>query len=167
MPLFLAWRRRSRAAAAAVALLLASRAAAGAEFLIEIRGSPAAEFRGDCAVVDEEGTTGRVKFRGFVPKSYIVEAAAVSCSIQKWETFGRLKVKLFADDELIAWGETRAAFNWVTLGSAGPWGDAHAGRGFNPFFSIRRNSGRTIVPPFSTSPVPSLRSPVPSLKPNR
>jgi hypothetical protein len=156
-----------RALATAVALLLASRAAAGAEFLIEITGSPAVQFRGDCAVVDEEGEFERVKFRGLIPKSYIVEAPAVSCSIQKWDSFGRLRVKLSADDELIARAETFAAFNWVTVGSAGPWGDAHAVRGANPFFSIQRNSGRTTVPPFSTSPVPSLRSPVPSLKPNR
>lgn len=159
--------RRRTLRALAAALLLASRTAWGAEFLIEITGSPALQFRGDCAVVDEEGEVERVTFRGFIPKSYIVEAPAVSCSIQKWDGRGRLRVELSADGEFVARAETFAAFNWVTVGSAGPWGDAHAVRGVNPFFSIRRDSGRTVVPPFSTSPVPSLRSPVPSLKPSR
>lgn len=138
-------------------LMLAASPAAGAEFLIEIRGSPALQFRGDCVVVNEAGDNGGAKFRGLIPKSYVVDGAAVSCSIQKWDAFGRLKVKLFMDDELIARADTAAAFNWVTVRSAGPWGRPAAVRGANPLFSIRRGPRSGIVPPFSTSPVPSLK----------
>lgn len=152
-------RGRLRLLGAAALLVLACGPAASAEFLIEVSGLPALEFRGQCRVVNDAGEAERGKFSGTVPASYVIEAAAVSCRIRKWDAFGRLKVKLLDDGEIVAKAETRAAFNWVRVRSAGPWGGAKGIRGVTALkFSVPRGSRPRLVPPLAPDMVPPLKA---------
>lgn len=148
-------------------MLLVGHPAAGAEFLIEVSGSPAIQFRGDCRVVSAAGATGRWRLKGTIPKSFKVKGIALSCTVLKGDARGRLTVRLLEDGRLVAAAETAAPFNAVGVRTSGPWGEARARRGVDRIpFSIRPGPSRGLVPPLSSSLVPSHSLPlVPPLLP--
>ena len=135
-----------------LAMLFVSQPAAATEFFIKVSGSPAIQFRGDCRVVNHAGKTERVKFRGSIPKVYSVEATAVSCTIQKWDVQGRLKVKLLKGRRVVARSETAAAFNWVRVRTSGPWGKARGKRGTQGRIVIQTGPRKSLIPPLSPKP---------------
>lgn len=98
-------------------------------FRLEIAGSPAVLYRGECSLVGRSGAGKTVKLAGSIPRHYVFAAEAVSCLVRKWDSFGRLRVRLFQEDRLIARKGTAAPFNHVRVRSAGPWGGARATRG--------------------------------------
>lgn len=131
----------------AIIAVLPSDPAHGAEFVIEVTGSPAIEFRGNCDVVASDGKHERTEFSGTIPQSFSIEAAAVSCVVQKWDQMGRLNATLLSDDEVIAENTTAAAYNWVVLRSPGPWGPARAQRGTQPTVVIQKKPPSGAGPP--------------------
>jgi len=98
--------------------------------LLDIDGSPAVEFRGECLLVTRDDREVRRKFADAIPTQFELEAVAVSCRVRKTDSFGRLRVRLLEDDRVIAWAITTAPFNSVHVWSRGPWGAAGASRGF-------------------------------------
>jgi hypothetical protein len=119
-------------ALAILGLALRSAAARAEDFVLDISGSPALLVKVDCRVVDG-GEAKRLKFRAYVPARYLLQYGAVSCIVQKWDQRGRLRVSLLEGSDVIAFAETAAAYNYVTVRSAGPWGKAAGVRGAIPF----------------------------------
>jgi hypothetical protein len=97
--------------------------------LLEVEGTPALEFKGRCTLIEADGRSHRLPFRGSVPRRFALEAEAASCKVEKTDAFGRLIVSLSLGSELLARQETRAAFNYVRVRSDGPWGEARGLRG--------------------------------------
>jgi hypothetical protein len=157
-------RRPCLIAAMAVAASLAAAPGRAVDFLIAIDGTPAISFRGECTVI-VEGTTESVEFRALVPKSYVVEGTAASCTVQKMDSFGRLDVRLMIAEEVIAQADTRASFNWVRVRSDGPWGPARGVRGTQRtilFGAPQQPEGPTV--PRLVEPPPRLVTPPPRLQ---
>jgi hypothetical protein len=96
---------------------------------LDVDGSPAMEFRGECRLVAHDDREVWWKFTDTVPTEYMLEAAAAACRIDKKDAFGRLSVRLVRGDHDIAWATTAAPFNWVHVRSRGPWGSRGASRG--------------------------------------
>lgn len=141
------------------------RPAAAADFLLEINGTPAMQYIGNCQLVGAPSGETFVKFDGLVPDALKIAASSLSCVVQKWDARGRLEVTLSRRREMIAYGETAAAFNWVQVWSDSPAGEPGARRGAVPVPRIERNPNpssipqTTPVPPFSGGPiVPPLDS---------
>ena len=97
--------------------------------LLEVKGTPALEFKGRCTLIEADGGSHRLPLRGSVPRRFALEAEAASCTVEKTDAFGRLVVALSLGSELLARQETRAAFNYVQVRSDGPWGEARGLRG--------------------------------------
>jgi len=97
--------------------------------LLDVDGSPAVEFRGECRLITRDDGERWWKFADTIPMQYKLEAKAVACRVDKRDGFGRLRVRLVKDDHAVAWAMTTAPFNWVHVRSDGPWGAAGAGRG--------------------------------------
>lgn len=125
-------------------------------FVVEILGSPALHFRGDCRIRDGTGERHLANLRGSVPRRIRIVGRAVVCIIQKWEAWGLLWVRLSAGGKVIAAARTRAPYNWIRVQSAGPWGLAESQRGVKSAIP-RRRSGRV-------KPVQPMGKPVPPLK---
>lgn len=134
-------------------------------FVASVSGSPALEFRSECHFVDDHGRHTHKVRRGLSPAELTFDALAVSCTVQKFDSRGRLRVTLFRSQEIIASAETAAPFNWVRVRSDGPWGRAGGIRGDIPTSSVLprvsprsdRPLGSRIVPPFRSDIVPPLR----------
>ena len=146
-----------------VASVAVVRPAAAAEFLLEINGTPAMQYIGNCQLVGAPSGETFVKFDGLVPDALSISASSVSCVVQKWDARGRLEVTLSRRREVIAFADTAAAFNWVQVWSDAPAGDSGARRGAVSPPLIERNQSptppSTPVPPFTRAPiVPPLDS---------
>ena len=128
-------------------------------FRLSIGGSPALAFGVDCSFVGTSGRQKTVKFDGLVPKSHRFSGRALSCLVSKQDARGRLEVRLTSGRNLVAQAETAAAYNYVRVRSAGPWGQAAGTRGAIPLARVQRSGpGRTV--PFLRPPtVPPLRKP--------
>ena len=170
------WFRLSAAqrAIAAGGLVLATLTAAGPalanQLMLDISGSPAMQYRGECRVQSAQGDIRTIEIRGFVPQRYAFEDPAVSCTVQKWDARGRLRVSLIRGNRVIARRETAAAYNWVRVRTDGPWGEARSLRGdqgINPHaFAPLVPAHPQVRPPAAAPPVlelrpsPGLRSPL-------
>ncbi len=144
------------------AALLGQVGASAAEFRIEISGTPAVAFKAECQVVRASGAIDTKRFAGLIPRRYGVDAEAVACEVQKRDSFGRLSVRLLADGRLVAATETAAAYDYVRVRSAGPWGKARASRGNIgiPFSEPGKGGGSLpgqTVPRFDPPILPPLR----------
>ena len=100
-------------------------------YVLVIEGSPALDYIGTCTFLSEAGEILHQKLKGTVPDKYSIEAPLVSCIVQKWDAWGDLVVGLvdLRTNALIAKADTNAAFNWVTVQTDGPWGNAAGLRG--------------------------------------
>ncbi len=112
-----------------------------AAFVVEILGSTALQYRGSCLIRDATGERPISKLRGSVPRRIAIVGQAVVCTIQKWEAWGLLRVRLTSGGRVIARARTGAPYNWVRVRSAGPWGRAKGQRGAISAF-LRRRSKR-------------------------
>ena len=166
------WFRRSFARRAIIAcggMVLAALAGAGSalasEFLLNISGSPAMQYRGECRVQSAEGHIRTIEIQGFVPQRYAFEDPAVSCTVQKWDARGRLRVALIQGRRIIARRETAAAYNWVRVRSDGPWGEARSQRGDQ---GVRPHAFVPLVPAHPVHPVhpPAASPPVLEIRPS-
>ena len=104
-------------------------------FVVEVSGQPALKFEGRCRVVNPSGAIETGTFRGLVPARFTVTGKAASCTVRNRDLTGRMIVRLLVENRVIAARQTRAAFRWIRVRSAGPWGKAGAFRGggiFNP-----------------------------------
>ncbi|MEE8516459.1 MAG: SH3 domain-containing protein [Alphaproteobacteria bacterium] len=113
-------------------------------FVVEILGSPALRYRGDCRIRDATGERHLANLRGSVPRRIRIAGQAVVCIIQKWEAWGLLRVRLTSGGKVIAAARTRAPFNWIRVQSAGPWGWAESQRGVKS--AIPRRRSRRVKP---------------------
>ena len=130
------------------------------QYRLEITGTAALEFRAECLLAQEVGGTLKQRFASFTglaPKQADFEVEAVSCEVRKGDAFGRLTVRLYQDDRIVAARTTAAAFNYVRVRSDGPWGPARATRGGVGLLAVPEGRGgprratrpqRTIVPSF-------------------
>ena len=131
-------------------------------FLLEVAGSPGLSFTGTCGLVDQAGALHKRALGGLIPERFEFAAAALSCTVQKMDSFGRLQVRLRDAHGLVAARETAGPFNYVQVRSPGPWGRARAVRGGTPQVLIDRAAPLRIAPPT----VPPLAPPtVPPLRP--
>ena len=80
-------------------------------------------------MVNASGVIERGTFRGWIPARFTVTGQAASCTVRKRDFSGRMVVKLLLGNRVIAARQTRAAFRWIRVRSAGPWGRAGAFRG--------------------------------------
>ena len=119
----------------------------GPRFRLEISGSPAVRYRGECTLVGETGARKKVTLGGSIPDRYRFVGGALSCVVQKWDQRGRLRAGLYRGGRLIAYQDTAAAFNYVRLRSAGPWGGARATRGDFPRIRVRSGELKITDPP--------------------
>ena len=94
--------------------------------LMEITGTPAVDIKGTCTLLGPPGGERRVKLVSQIPKSYSFRAAAVDCRIRKNDFFGRMRIRLYRDGELLAGKRINGPFNQIWIRSAGPWGGARA-----------------------------------------
>ncbi|HSE77684.1 MAG TPA: hypothetical protein VLG66_06735 [Alphaproteobacteria bacterium] len=133
-------------------------AAQPALFAIEMNGTPGMRYIGNCTFDGAPNGQTYVKFDGFVPDGLSIAAARISCAVQKFDSFGRLEVTLFHDDEPIAFAETSAPFNWVEVWSRGYGEVPGARRGLTPLFRVNPPPGS---PPPKPQPAPKARSPTP------
>jgi hypothetical protein len=129
--------------------------------LMEVAGTPALSFIGNCRLSDGAGNIERRKIKGLVTKRFSFGAEAVSCTVQKWQSRGRLEVAMWWGDELIAANETSGPFNFVRVRTDGPWGEARSSRGGVGVPVFRGNADRGVVPPLSVPTIPSFGPPVP------
>ncbi|MGH6932949.1 MAG: hypothetical protein ACREEE_11015 [Dongiaceae bacterium] len=143
------------------AMLLAAPAAWTGDYILDISGSPALLVKIKCTVVTADSETKSLKFQAYVPAKYLLQYSAASCYVQKWDQWGRLRVTLRQDRTAIAWAETAAAYNYVTVRSEGPWGRAAGVRGAIAF-PLSNTTGRTLNPPLSVQPglAPPLNPPL-------
>jgi hypothetical protein len=124
--------------------------------LMEVAGSPALSFIGNCRLSDGAGNIEKRKIKGLVTKRFSFGAEAVSCTVQKWQSRGRLEVALWRGGELIVANETSGPFNFVRVRTDGPWGEARSSRGGVGVPVIRGGADRGVVPPLSVPTIPSL-----------
>lgn len=94
--------------------------------LMEITGTPAVEIKGTCTLLGPPGGERTVGLASHIPKSYRFKAAAADCRIRKNDFFGRMRIRLYRGDHLIAERLTSGPFNQIWVRSAGPWGAARA-----------------------------------------
>jgi hypothetical protein len=133
-----------------------------ARFRLQVSGTPAMKFAGECDLVGADGRSRRRTFAGLVPGRFDFAASALRCRVRKRDARGRLWVELTRDGRLIARAETRAAFNHVRVQSAGPWGAAAGVRGA---IAIRKpivapEARGRIVPPLTGPITPPLTGPI-------
>ena len=128
-------------------------------FRLRIVGSPALAFGADCTFVGSSGRQKAFQFEGFVPKSHRFSGKALSCIVSKRDARGRLEVRLTSGSSLIAEAETSAAYNYVRVRSAGPWGKAAGTRGTIPLARVQRSGPGQTVPSLRPPIVPPLRKP--------
>ena len=147
----------------ALAMLLAAPAARAGDFILDLAGSPALLVKIKCAVVMANSEIKSLKFQAYVPAQYLLRYSAASCYVQKWDRWGRLRVTLLEDATAIAWAETAAAYNYVTVRSDGPWGEAAGFRGgiafppsMHPVQPLAPTQNRGLVPPLNPPLVPPL-----------
>jgi hypothetical protein len=122
----------------------------GARFRLEISGSPAVLYRGECTLVGKTAARKKITLAGSIPDRRRFVGRALSCVVQKWDERGRLRVGLYQGGRLIAYKDTAAAFNYVRVRSAGPWGGARSTRGDFP--RIRVQSGEPKTPSLPPAP---------------
>jgi len=129
-----------------------------ARFRLQVSGTPAMKFAGECNLVGADGRSRRRTFAGLVPSRLDFAASALRCWVRKRDARGRLWVELIRDGSLIARAETRAAFNHVRVQSAGPWGAAAGVRGQVRVrqIEIAPEARGRIVPPLTGRIVPPL-----------
>ncbi len=129
-----------------------------ARFRLQVSGTPALKFAGECSLVGADGRTRRRTFAGLVPGRFAFAASAVRCRVRKRDARGRLRVELTRDGGLIARAETRAAFNHVRVQSAGPWGAAAGVRGTIAIRvpAVSPAARGRIVPPLTGRTTPPL-----------
>ena len=129
-----------------------------ARFRLQVSGTPAMKFAGECDLVGADGRPRRRAFAGLVPGRFDFAASALRCRVRKRDARGRLWVELTRDGGLIARAETRAAFNHVRVQSAGPWGAAAGVRGAIPTrrLTVSPEARGRIVPPLTGRIVPPL-----------
>lgn len=137
------------------AALLAPAEACAAEFLLEVKGSPALAFTATCDIVRDGGRREQRRLKGLVPKRYQVRAAALDCAVRKEDAGGRLAVRLKLDGRLLAAAETGAPFNSVRVRSNGPWGSAKGTVGSVPTPFMAPGAG-PLVPPLSGPLIPPI-----------
>ncbi len=107
-------------------------------FRLEVTGTPAVIYRGDCTLVGAAGDARSIEFSGYIPETRAFEGGALSCVVQKWDAFGRMNARLYDDEVLVAQQTTAAAFNFLRLRSDGPWGAAASVRGDFPRLRKRK-----------------------------
>ncbi|MCH8154775.1 MAG: hypothetical protein IH786_05855 [Proteobacteria bacterium] len=150
----------ARGPGAAVPTVPAPRSKTGgaARFRLQVSGTPAMKFAGECDLVGADGRSRRRTFAGLVPGRFDFSASALRCRVRKRDARGRLRVELTRDGGLIARAETRAAFNHVRVQSAGPWGAAAGVRGQVRVrqIEIAPEARGRIVPPLTGRIVPPL-----------
>ena len=95
-------------------------------FLMEITGTPAVEIKGTCTLLGPPGAERTVRLASLIPKSYRLKAAAVDCRIRKNDFRGRMRIRLYQGDALLAGRVINGPFNQIWIRSDGPWGPARA-----------------------------------------
>ncbi len=94
-------------------------------FVIDVSGRPKVRIKGRCAVVTKSGAIIESgTFRGSVPAQFHVIGTAASCTVRKRGGTGLMRVRLLVGNRVIAARQTQAAFRWIGVRSAGPWGKA-------------------------------------------
>ena len=94
--------------------------------VMEITGTPAVEIRGTCTLLGPPGADRTVALASHIPKAYRFIAAAVDCQIRKFDFIGRMRIRLYRGDTLLAGRRTSGPFNLLWIRSDGPWGGARA-----------------------------------------
>lgn len=142
----------------AFALVSAAPAVHADDFILELTGSPALLVKIKCTVPGSNDDYKTIKFQSFVPQKYLLQYEAVACSVQKWDARGRLRVFLREASTIIAFAETAAAYNYVTVRTDGPWGKAAGVRGGIAFQPVPHR----VAPAPSNNPgtVPPLNPPL-------
>lgn len=143
----------------AFTVALAAPASSAEDFILDLSGSPALLVKVKCTVIGPGDGPKTIKFQSFVPRKYLLQYDAVACSVQKWDARGRLRVTLLDTSTAIAFAETAAAYNYVTVRSEGPWGRAAGFRGAIAFPLGRQPSTETLN--LDRGLVPSLNPPLP------
>ncbi len=110
-------------------------------FVVDVSGLATLKFEGRCRVVNQAGIIERGRFRGSVPARFTVTGKAASCTVRNRDMNGRMRVRLLVENRVIAARQTRAAFRWIRVRSAGPWGKAGAFRGGGIFRPVPTPSG--------------------------
>lgn len=95
-------------------------------FLLEVDGTPAIQYQGTCTLAGPGGAERTVALSGSIPRSYSLDAAAVSCRVRKWDFFGRMRTRLYRGGRIVAELATSGPFNLIWIRSDGPWGPARA-----------------------------------------
>ena len=111
-------------------------------FVVDVSGLPTLKFEGRCRVVNQSGAIESGTFRGSVPARFTVTGKAASCTVRNRDMAGRMRVRLLVENRVIAARQTRAAFRWIRVRSAGPWGRAGAFRGGGIFNPVPTPSGK-------------------------
>jgi hypothetical protein len=127
-------------------------------FVLELSGSPAMAYVGNCRLGRRNGGGRKVSFRGLIPKRYEFRGEFLNCRVQKFDALGRLKVRLYANGKRVAAATTAAPYNWVGVRGEGPWGRASGWRG-NQRLAIIRDPD-VLRSARSRGPVPPLSSPI-------
>ncbi len=96
----------------------------GHRYIILVEGLPFTGFEAVCEIVTNSGDRIRRKLSGASPKSYSVDARAISCKVDKDGKPGRLFVALQKDGRTVACHSTTGSFGRIKVRSAGPWGKA-------------------------------------------
>jgi hypothetical protein len=110
-------------------------------FVIDVSGLATLKIEGRCRVVKRSGAIERGTFRGSVPARFTVTGKAASCTVRNRDMDGRMRVRLLVGNRVIAARQTRAAYRWIRVRSAGPWGKAGASRGGGIFRPVPKPSG--------------------------
>jgi len=113
----------------ALVLTMLAAPAGAAEFRLVIGGTAALTLEGECTVLTDGLGVEHERFQATTPKTFLITAKGVSCTLRKFDPFGRIQVFLHQDGRPVAQAETTVAFDWVEVRSAGPWGRASGFRG--------------------------------------
>jgi len=95
-------------------------------FLMEVTGTPTVQITGVCTLLAPPDVERTVAIDSLIPKSYRFKAAAVDCRIRKNDFIGRMRIRLYWDDILLAGRTINGPYNQIWIRSDGPWGPARA-----------------------------------------
>ena len=122
-------------------------------FVIDISGRRRLKIKGRCRVVNKSGTIESGTFRGSVPAQFHVIGTAANCTVWIKDRTGLLRVRLLVGNRVIAARQTRKAFSYIRVRSAGPWGKAGAFKGGGRPYRPRQKPSPRFIP----VPKPSAR----------
>ena len=78
------------------------------DFIIRVTGSAGTQFNGNYTITTADGESTNISVAGIVPDEYYVTAKKVQCTFKKLTEYGKMRVEILLDGEIVTSAETSA-----------------------------------------------------------